>query len=213
MKTLIKIILLVLLFTTQLFSQLRIGVTTSIGKNFTSSESIFLTNLDHVVNYQLEYIYQAPTSSLGLALLYTQDLVWIRSRPSITTTRHEYLLHDHEKNTHQQLTDKQVSVTLPIIAGAYIKDLLRVGIGPVFQKTLEAGQIFCNMPTFRMSEKKLIDTGFQFVIGTDFYDRFFLDAILTQGLSKTGEEYTYMGKGFKYGGRTKTLSLALSVFL
>ena len=213
MKTLTTISILVILITTQLFSQFRLGVTASVGRNFTSQESIMLSNLDNVVNYELEHMYQTPTTAFGLALLYTQDLIWIQSRPSITTTSHEYMLDDHTNRSLNQLSDKQVSVTLPIVAGTYIKEILRVGAGPVFQKALEAGDAFLNMPSFTMEEKKLIDTGFQFVVGIDFFDRFFLDAIFTQGLNKTGEEYAYMGRGVKYKGRTRTLGLALSVYL
>jgi hypothetical protein len=172
-----------------------------------------LANKDNVVDYKLSHMGQKPTICAGLSFLYTQELVWVQTGFCLTRTTQEYHIEDHENRTDAYLNDTQVSVTLPILAGALIKDVVRIGAGPIFQRSLDSNRPLLEFKSFQLSNKDLVNSGFQMLIGTHIKEHLYIDLIYVQGLNKTAEDYTYLDEKILFKGRTRSLTLALSVFL
>jgi len=106
--------------------------------------------------------------------------------------------------------DKFQEVTIPVVAG-WRKNNLKLGVGPVF--TFKADSEFSlNELTGFTVQERMIDTGFQFLVGYVIQDRFHIDLKRELNFNQAGDDYKVLGKQMNLKNLPHTASISIGVY-
>lgn len=212
MKTSIFSTLIVLFFSSSVFSQGKIGVRFFTGYQFSEAQSAYLVNPDRIVDYNLSVSDVSASQSVGLFSHF--DFGFLYLEPEVLYTRYNILFQGTRFKTESSIEFSEVEIVeqidLPINAGIQLKNV-RIAVGPVFHVLKTNSSKLYNDSPISISNNNLT-TGFQGTIGYS-WKIFHFDLRYQKEFNSLTDHMIYNKNTIDLNSQFSSLQLGLAVAL
>ena len=194
------------------FSQLHFGLKGGITHTFSQTESVLLNSPSDIVDNQLTFSSLVMSPQIGISAYSTFGYIWLQSDLLFQSSTTEYVLENYTLNSTSLFSEKNKYGSLQILSGVTLGDKVRIGVGPVFRKTIDRSVGLTQVDGLKESNNT-VNNGFIALVGFEIFENVFVDISAEQFLSKSAENYNFRNMPLEFTGRAKTLSISLSCYL
>lgn len=195
------------------FSQLKLGVSTSISSSFTSSNQTMLPGSDRLIAYDFQFVSQESVHSFGLVAYRDFGRLFFMPQVQYRKSTYNYSMMDYAV-TNAEFTpvqDVHHYIHIPVIAGVQL-DKFRIGTGPIFNFLVDGEMQLAKYEGFEVSERNL-KTGFQFVLGYDPIKQIKFNLKYETYFNGVSDDYYYLEKPTFLKNRSQLVTFGIGVFI
>lgn len=212
-----KVILLslaCLFYTSSLSAQFKFGARTNIFTSTNGDQTVTLQNATPLEI--IDFTYQNSNSgySAGGFVYGSNKLLFFMTEVLYQSNTSNFNLSSDENNLQRARSSRDFSVEkksifVPISAGVKFGNF-KVGLGPTFNFALSQSDNIGNLEAFQI-KKDPFESGFQFIVGYNLFDRIHLDLKRELSFSKASDGITFRDQDIEMNNSVSKVSLSLGI--
>lgn len=205
--------ILIMSFPTFLFSQVRLGISTSYATPIVSTSEVILGNEIGQATYGISFVDINRTASLGIGLLAEGKRSFVNAEAHYRLNSYTFKVKNYLGTDIpvQMVEEKASTIHIPVSAGLIFNDF-KIGLGPVFNFNVDQTDALSDMGEFE-DRKRTLHTGWQWLGSYSITPNLSVFAKYEHSFSRVGDDHYYRGKRINIDSRLKYATVGFSFYL
>lgn len=211
------ILFVLLLGSTALSAQLRMGLRANYANSFSTPASKEFVDVEKGIYYNVDFISAEDRVSYGLAWYADIGNLFFLSEALYSQAEYRFEVNEIKRAPRGLLRrsnvykDQHKSIQIPIAGGINYK-AMKFGAGPIFNVALDATESLADMDNIE-AENRALSMGFQFLIGVKLHKHIHLDLKRELNFNSVDESYEFGGRPTNLKSNPSAISISLGVYL